>query len=252
MEKVQKGNKMAVISGGTSGVGKRTAIDLAKKKIKIIILGRNKERGNLAKNEIIVESDNPNIEFYSIDLGCKNEIIKFIRYLETNHDHVDILVSAAGGISSDLKLTKAGYDQNFVINYLAHFWLIKEMIPLLKKSEQGRILIVGAIPAVINHSTVALPKLERKPRYRGLKIVQESLVSRVLLTIALSEKLKDTTITANVFHPGYVPDSGYGANSSWFSKLIGKVAGLFSKKRADRHAIGTRSGSFPEKWTVVQ
>lgn len=106
------------------------------------------------------------------------------------------------------------------------------MIPLLKKSEQGRILIVGAIPAVINHSQVALPKLERKPKYRGLIIVQESLVSRVLLTVALSEKLKGTHITINVFHPGYVPDSGYGANSSWLSKLIGKVAGLFSKKNA--------------------
>lgn len=233
LENVQQRNKIAIISGGTSGVGKKTALDLAKKNIQIIVLGRNKEKGMRAKNEITKASGNDNVEFYPIDLCSLNEIQKLRSYLETKYDHIDILVSAAGIILNDLKLTKEGYDQNFVINYLAHFWMINEIIPLLKNSDQGRILLVGAIPFVINHSNVELPKLERDKKYRGFKIVGESLVLRVLLTIALSEKLKDTNITANIFHPGYVTDSNFGADRSWFAKLVGSIIGtLFSKKNA--------------------
>jgi len=229
--KVQQRNKIAIISGGTSGVGKRTALDLAKKNIQIIVLGRNKEKGMRVKNEILKESGNDNVEFYPIDLCSLNEIQKFRSYLETKYDYIDILVNAAGIILNDLTLTKEGYDQNFIINYLAHFWMINELIPLLKNSDQGRILLIGAIPFVINHSNVELPKLERGKKYRGFKIVGESLVSRVLLTVALSEKIKDTNITTNIFHPGYVTDSNLGADLSWFAKLVGIILGtLFSKK----------------------
>lgn len=231
MNNIEDRSKVAVISGGTSGVGKKTAVDLAKKNITTIILGRNKEKGSRVKNEIIKESGNANVEFYPVDLCSLNEIKKFRRDLETKYDRIDILVSAAGVMHPDLKLTQDGYDQNFVINYLAHFWMINEMLPLLKSSKQGRILLVGAIPFVINRSKVELPKLERGAKYSGFKIAGESTISRVLLTVALSEKLKGTPITANIFHPGYVTDSNFGADSSWLAKLLGSIAGtLFSKK----------------------
>ncbi|MEK3719285.1 SDR family NAD(P)-dependent oxidoreductase [Paenibacillus sp. FSL H8-0034] len=260
MKNVESRNKIAVISGGTSGVGKKTALDLAKKNINTIILGSNKEKGSRVKNEIIKESGNVNVEFYPVDLCSLDEIKKFRSDLETKYDHIDILVSAAGVMLSDLKLTKEGYDQNFVINYLAHFWMINEMLPLLKNAKQGRILLVGAIPFVINRSKVELPKLERGTKYSGFKIVGESTVSKVLLTIALSEKLKGTRITANIFHPGYVTDSNYGADSSWFVKLLGSIAGtLFSKKNptiglelALEPSLSTTSGQlFNEKKEII-
>ncbi|WP_208607699.1 SDR family NAD(P)-dependent oxidoreductase [Paenibacillus pectinilyticus] len=233
MENVAHKSKVAVISGGTSGVGKKTALDLAKKNIITIILGRDKEKGIRAKNQIINESGNDHVEFYPVDLCSLDDIKKFRSDFETKYDHIDILVSAAGVMYSDLKVTKEGYDQNFVINYLAHFWLINEMLPLLKNAEQGRILLVGAIPFVINHSKVELPKLEKSTKYSGFRVVGESLMLRVLLTVALSEQLKNTSITANVFHPGYVTDSNYGADLSGIAKLIGSIAGtLFSKKNA--------------------
>lgn len=260
MENVAGRRKVAVISGGTSGVGKKTALDLAKRNINIVILGSNKEKGSRVKDEIVKKSGNANVEFYPVDLCSLDEIKKFRSNLETKYGHIDILVSAAGVMFSDLKLTKEGYDQNFAINYLAHFWMINEMLPLLENSGQGRILLVGAIPFVINRSKVELPKLERATKYNGFKIAGEATISRVLLTVALSEKLKGTPVTANIFHPGYVTDSNFGADSSWFMKLLGSIAGtLFSKKNppigmelALDPALSTTSGQlFNEKGEII-
>ncbi|GLX69360.1 SDR family NAD(P)-dependent oxidoreductase [Paenibacillus glycanilyticus] len=234
MNNIPHKHRIAVVSGGTSGVGKKTAMDLAKNKVEVILLGRDKARGNRVRDDIIKESGNGNVTFYPIDLSSLDEIRGFRRVLEAKYEFIDILVSAAGVMFNELKLTREHHDQNFVVNYLSHFWLINELIPLLKQAEQGRVLIVGALPFFINHSKVELPTptaTDNGTKYSGLKVVGQSLVAKVLLTVALREQLKDTSVTVNMFHPGYVTDSNYGADSSWLAKRLGALAGLLLSKK---------------------
>lgn len=73
--------KIAVITGGTSGVGKKTAIDLAKKNMTVLLIGRNKDKGEKAVDEIIKLTRNVNIAFYSVDLTNKKEIDEFAKIM---------------------------------------------------------------------------------------------------------------------------------------------------------------------------
>lgn len=236
--------KIALIAGGTSGVGKRTAIDLAKRDFQIILIGRDVNKGEQVKKEIFAQTNNKDILFYPV---------AFVNEFKTTFDHIDVLISTVGVMFPDLRLTKDGYDQNFVLNYLMHFWLIRELLPLLKKSLEGRILMVGALPSAVNRTSVKLPIIEsfNKEKYNAFTPVNEALVGRVLLTLELSEILKGTNVTANSFHSGYVTDSNYGAESNILVKALGKLLGIFSKKNvpigaelATDNGISTDSGKF--------
>ena len=222
--------KVAVISGGTSGVGKKTAQDLANRGIHVILLGRNVQKGQAVKEKMIATSGNHNIDFLPVDLTCKDEITKAVHYLTSRFPVIDILVNAAGVLLPERIETKDGYDQNFVTNYLAHYQLTSGLLQSLNKAKQGRILFVGALPFAINHSMVKLPSIESRKPYKSFTVVQEALVARVLLTKALTNHLKETNVTANIFHPGYITDSDYGAGQSKSVQLLGKLMGNFSLK----------------------
>ncbi|MDH6364839.1 NAD(P)-dependent dehydrogenase (short-subunit alcohol dehydrogenase family) [Enterococcus sp. PF1-24] len=218
---------IALIAGGTSGVGKRTAIDLAERDFEIILIGRNKKKGEEIKRELQEKTQNSAIAFYAADLSTKAGVAT---RLKADLNQIDVLVSTVGVMLPELHLTADGYDQNFVLNYLTHFWLINQLLPLLKKSAQGRILLVGAMPFAINHAKVKLPTLQTKSnKYSQMPVVGEATVGKTLLVLKLSEMLKDSPITVNIFQPGYVPDSSYGADTGGLMQIFGKIMGRFSK-----------------------
>lgn len=116
--------KIALIIGGNSGVGKKTAQDLAQENYRIMIVARNREKGEQVVQQLQQTTRNSDISFIQADLSTKEAVTKLSRVLSENVDHVDVLVSSIGIMQPTQQLTKDGYDQNFVLNYLTHFWLI--------------------------------------------------------------------------------------------------------------------------------
>lgn len=243
-------NKVALIAGGNSGVGKRTAIDLAKQNIQIIIVARNAVKGEQAVKEIQNESNNTNVHFMAADLSTQSNVNDFISQLAKVIDHLDILVSSLGIMLPSQQLTQDGYDQNFVLNYLSHFWLINALIPYLQKAAQGRILLIGALPMLIKRLTITSPQpITKSDNYSSMAVTSEALLGRILLTQKLSQTLTGTNITINIFHPGNVPDSNYGSEeTSWLLKMIGPLLAQFSKKN---QPIGAQLAADPNLNTVT-
>lgn len=243
-------NKIALIAGGNSGVGKRTAIDLAKQNIQIFIVARNAVKGEQAVKEIQKESNNTDVHFIAADLSSKSNINDFILQLAKVIDHLDILVSSLGIMLPSQQLTQDGYDQNFVLNYLSHFWLINALIPYLQKAAQGRILLIGALPMLIKRLTITFPQpITKSDNYSSMAVTSEALLGRILLTQKLSQTLIGTNITINIFHPGNVPDSNYGSEeTSWLLKMIGPLLAQFSKKN---QPIGAQLATDPNLNTVT-
>lgn len=255
--------KIALVIGGNSGVGKKTAIDLAKKEVKIIIVGSNKSKTEIARQEIIRESQNKNVISLSFDLSTKSGVEKLYQAVAQKVSQVDILISSVGVMFSDLKLSADGYDLNLVLNYLTHFWIIQKFLPLLTKSTQGRILLIGAVPLFINYGKVSLPdfKVDKKAKYKMMSVVSSATAARYLLMLYWNQKLEKTNVTINIFHPGYVTDSSLGNTDSWISKQLGKVVGLmFSKKdqpigaylSLDSKLANTSGKFFNEKKKIVK
>ena len=239
-------SKLAVIIGGTSGVGKHTAIDLANQNYHVIIVGSRADKRRQAQADISQATGNQAVQLALADLSTKTGVQQFAHQLAAMTDHIDILLNSIGVILPERHLSADGYDLNLVLNYLTHFWTIQALLPLLKHSDQARILLVGALPFVINHAKVSLPDFDAPAtsKYNAMTVTAQATAARVLLTLALSERLTATNVTINIFHPGYVPDSNFGAGGSWVSRLAGRILGeSFSRKNSP---IGAWLATAPE------
>lgn len=239
-------SKLAVIIGGTSGVGKHTAIDLANQNYHVIIVGSRADKGRQAQADISQATGNQAVQLALADLSTKTGVQQFAHQLAAMTDHIDILLNSIGMMLPERHLSADGYDLNLVLNYLTHFWTIQALLPLLKHSDQARILLVGALPFVINHAKVSLPDFDAPAtsKYNAMTVTAQATAARVLLTLALSERLTATNVTINIFHPGYVPDSNFGAGGSWVSRLAGRILGeSFSRKNSP---IGAWLATAPE------
>lgn len=239
-------SKLAVIIGGTSGVGKHTAIDLANQNYHVIIVGSRADKGRQAQADISQATGNQAVQLALADLSTKTGVQQFAHQLAAMTDHIDILLNSIGVILPERHLSADGYDLNLVLNYLTHFWTIQALLPLLKHSDQARILLVGALPFVINHAKVSLPDFDAPAtsKYNAMTVTAQATAARVLLTLALSERLTATNVTINIFHPGYVPDSNFGAGGIWVSRLAGRILGeSFSRKNSP---IGAWLATAPE------
>ncbi|MEJ6355987.1 SDR family NAD(P)-dependent oxidoreductase [Lactiplantibacillus plantarum] len=239
-------SKLAVIIGGTSGVGKHTAIDLANQNYHVIIVGSRADKGRQAQADISQATGNQAVQLALADLSTKTGVQQFAHQLAAMTDHIDILLNSIGVMLPERHLSADGYDLNLVLNYLTHFWTIQALLPLLKHSDQARILLVGALPFVINHAKVSLPDFDdpATSKYNAMTVTAQATAARVLLTLALSERLTATNVTINIFHPGYVPDSNFGAGGSWVSRLAGRILGeSFSRKNSP---IGAWLATAPE------
>lgn len=239
-------SKLAVIIGGTSGVGKHTAIDLANQNYHVIIVGSRADKGRQAQADISQATGNQAVQLALADLSTKTGVQQFAHQLASMTDHIDILLNSIGVMLPERHLSADGYDLNLVLNYLTHFWTIQALLPLLKHSDQARILLVGALPFVINHAKVSLPDFDAQAtsKYNAMTVTAQATATRVLLTLALSERLTATNVTINIFHPGYVPDSNFGAGGSWVSRLAGRILGeSFSRKNSP---IGAWLATAPE------
>lgn len=239
-------SKLAVIIGGTSGVGKHTAIDLANQNYHVIIVGSRADKGRQAQADISQATGNQAVQLALADLSTKTGVQQFAHQLAAMTDHIDILLNSIGVMLPERHLSADGYDLNLVLNYLTHFWTIQALLPLLKHSDQARILLVGVLSFVINHAKVSLPDFDAPAtsKYNAMTVTAQATAARVLLTLALGERLSATNVTINIFHPGYVPDSNFGAGGSWVSRLAGRILGeSFSRKNSP---IGAWLATAPE------
>jgi len=195
--------KTVLITGGNSGIGKHTAIELAKEGMEIIILSRTTSRGEEAKKNIIKKSNNPNIYIYQTDFSRFSSIIETNNKIKKKFKKIDILINNAGAFYSKYNETIDGIERQWQINHLAGFMLTYLLFPLIKKSNQGRIINVSSKGHY--EGRLWFENLNRKQKYKnGLGAYCQSKLANVMFTKELAEKTKNTHITANSLHPGVV------------------------------------------------
>lgn len=136
-------DKVCMVTGATSGIGKATAMGLAKMGATVIILGRSQERGATALTEIKTESGNPNIELMLANLASQADIRQLVETFKQNHDQLHVLVNNAGIYLSQRTVTAAGIEMQFAVNYLAPFLLTNLLLDALKASAPARIVNVA-------------------------------------------------------------------------------------------------------------
>jgi NAD(P)-dependent dehydrogenase (short-subunit alcohol dehydrogenase family) len=194
--------KICLITGATSGIGKQTAIDLAKKGAKIVFTSRDAEKGFITKNDIIRLSGNEDVEMMLCDLASFSSIKTFADNFKSKYNQLHFLINNAGTWQTSRKLSTDGIELTLATNTLAPFLLTHLLLDLLKRSNSARIINVAS--HAHKFAKLDFDNLEGNKQFNHFQIYGQSKIILILLTNKLSENLKEFGITVNSLHPGVV------------------------------------------------
>ena len=128
------GGKTVLITGGTSGIGKATAVALAAMGANVVVVGRSPERGEAALEEIRAQGHNQSVELMLADLSVQSEVRRLAEEFLERHDRLDVLVNNAGLVQSKRTETLDGIETTLAINHLAPFLLTNLLLERLEQS----------------------------------------------------------------------------------------------------------------------
>lgn len=199
--------KTVIVTGGTTGIGLRMAIDFASRGAKVIIACPFEKEGTNAKRIIIRETENRNIVYKCLDLASLKSIRNFAEYIIRNEERLDILMNNAGvGVIGDY-LTEDGMAAIMQINYYGHFLLTLLLLPLLHKSgtkcEKSR--IVNTTSMLRSQGCLDIDSYNKiGNNWTQIYIYSNSKLCTVLFSNALSKRLCNKNVVINDADPGLV------------------------------------------------
>jgi NAD(P)-dependent dehydrogenase (short-subunit alcohol dehydrogenase family) len=171
----------------------------------VIVHGRNEERG--AEVVAAINAAGPgNAVFYRADLGSLDEVKALADRVKDQHGRLDLLINNAGigGASNDPRRTSAdGHELVFAVNYLSHFLLTRELLPLLEASAPARIVNVASI----GQRPVDFDDIMMTENYNQLSAYSQSKLAQIMFTISLAEQLDSDEVIVNSLHPATFMDT---------------------------------------------
>lgn len=202
--------RTVVITGGTGGIGFQSALGIAKTGVRILITGRNRERGAAAVQRIINETSNDSVELVVGDVSSINGIDSLAQALVERVERIDVLVNNAGYLGSKHKNSDDRVEMHFAVNVLAPWRLTWALLPVLKAADNARVLNItgGDKPAAIDPDNFQAEK-----GFRGLMTYTHSKSVMEAMSMVLAEKLDPEGVSVNVLFPGRASTSMTGSLS---------------------------------------
>lgn len=221
--------KVVLITGATSGIGKATAVALAKKGATIVFAARDIERAKSVRAEIIAASGNESVEFFECDLSSLSSVRDFCARFQEKYDRLHVLINNAGTWEGERKLSKDGIENTFAVNHLAPFLMTNLLLDLVRKSAPSRIISVSS---GLHGGTIDFNDVEfKKRRFRPMIAYRQSKLADMLFVRELSRRLAGSEVTANCLMPGFVA-TNLGRNSSILSRAFFRTFGKSPEKGA--------------------
>ena len=196
-----------LITGGTDGLGRALAGELAGGGARVLVHGRDNRRGLETVEKIREETGNGDVHWLRADFASLVEVRGLTDQVIAEYDELHGLVNNAGigtALPGDGRRVESrdGYELRFAVNYLAGYLLTRRLLPLLARSAPARIVSVSSLgQAPIDFDDVMLER-----DYSGVQAYRQSKLAQVMMTYDLAEELDPGAVTANCLHPGtYMP-----------------------------------------------
>jgi retinol dehydrogenase-12 len=216
--------KICLITGATLGIGKETALGLARRGAQVVIVGRDADRTRAATDRIRREAGTEQVAFLLADLSSQAEVRRLAREFKDKYSRLDVLVNNAGAIFTRREATVDGFERTWALNHLAYFLLTQELLELLKAGASARIVNVAS--TMHTGGVIDFGDLQGEKSYRGMRAYSQSKLANVLFTYALARRLEGSGVAANCLHPGGVA-TGFGQNRPGALKLLMRLARPF-------------------------
>ncbi|SDJ86736.1 NAD(P)-dependent dehydrogenase, short-chain alcohol dehydrogenase family [Catalinimonas alkaloidigena] len=220
-------NKICLVTGANSGIGKVTTRELYRQGAQVIMVCRNQEKALQVKMDL--EAQYPKtggkLDIVLGDLSRQDEVVKIARDVRQRYRHLDVLINNAGLVVQEKQMTEDGIEYTFAVNHLAPFLLTSLLLDLLRQSDEPRIINLSSEAhrmARFQVSQLANPK-----KYNVMRAYGNSKLCNILFTRQLAQRLQPEGITVNSVHPGFV-NSNFGAGFSGIYKVIMTLSAPFS------------------------
>ena len=213
--------KTVIVTGGNSGIGYTTALDMAKRGARVIIGCRSEERGRQAERDLREESGSDLVFFRQIDLGSIASIREFSEKLLGEETRIDILINNAGLLNNTPGLTTDGFELVFGVNHLGPFYLTNLLLDRIKESAPSRIINVSSVAHKVG--TPYLTADNVKPENSSCSFFHnyaKSKLANVLFTVELAERLQNSGVETYSLHPGFVYTNISPAYQSSFVQMV--------------------------------
>lgn len=215
-------NKVFVVTGTTSGIGKALALDLAKTGETVVIVARDAERGNAVLEEVRLGTQNPNIDLQLCDLSILSSVRNLAEILRSQYETIDVLINNASVYKRKRLVTVDGFEEMFATNHLGPFLLtnlvLEKLQAAVRANGSARVLNITA------PSTVPLnfDDLHGEKTFNSLTAFGTTKMANLLFTFELARRLENTGITVNAIHPG-LARSGLMKEAFFLMRLLTRL-----------------------------
>lgn len=195
--------KVCLVTGANSGIGKETALGLARMGATVVMVCRSKERGETAMAEIKERSGNTSVDLMIADLSSQAQIRKLAKEFKERYKRLDVLINNAGIGLAERAQSSDGIEMFFAVNHIAPFLLTHLLLDVLKTSAPSRIVNVSSFM----HAWVKglnLNELPTREKFFGIPAYTHSKLALLMFSYELARRLAGTGVTVNALNPGFV------------------------------------------------
>ena len=196
--------KTILLTGANSGIGKVTALELARMGASLVLVCRNREKGKKAMDEFVKKTGNKSIELITADLLLQKEVRSVANEFLSSHARLDVLINNAGTNFPNYGITEDGIERTMAVNYFAPFLLTNLLLGVLEKSAPSRVVNVSSVGHFGGDLLLDNLAQDRRIGAEGFSAYQRSKLALVLFTYELARRLNGKQVSVNSLHPGTV------------------------------------------------
>jgi NAD(P)-dependent dehydrogenase (short-subunit alcohol dehydrogenase family) len=191
-----------LVTGATDGIGKQTAIELAKRGARVLVHGRSEAKARLAADDVRKASGSDAVEPIHCDLASLAEVRACAERVLAAHEMLDVLVNNAGVFMHERVLTADGFETTMAVNHFSHFLLTHLLLPLLERAPRARVIHVSS--GAHRGGALDFSDLTFERGFGGYAAYATSKLANILFSNELARRLAHTRITSNALHPGVI------------------------------------------------
>lgn len=217
---MEMSDKVCVVTGATGGIGKVAAIGLARRGASVVLVCRDRGRGEEVR-AAIREETGKEADLRIADLGSQADIRRVAGEILDRYPRIHVLLNNAGVVNLKRQVTVDGLEATFAVNHLAYFMLTNLLLDRLRESAPARIINVSSDAHRL--APLDLDDLQSERRYRGPRVYGQSKLANILFTRELARRLAGTGVTVNCLHPGVVATrfaQNNGRLALWVTTLL--------------------------------
>jgi NAD(P)-dependent dehydrogenase (short-subunit alcohol dehydrogenase family) len=213
-------NRICIVAGANRGIGYATALGLARQSFQVVMVCRNMERGERARQKIIHQTDNVHVDLLIADLSSQRSTEQLAQSFLQQYDQLDVLINNQTAIFEQREVSVDGVEMNFALSYLSYFHLTNLLLEALKASPAGRVVNIAA--EVHRNAKLNFDDLFFETAYDPLMPYFQAKLGNILFTYELARRLAGTQVTANCLHPGSIDTQALWTVRGIHSRQTGK------------------------------